>query len=103
MLLRTTRMRAMHIDPAARIARAGAGAVWPDVTVPATQHDLAALAGSSATVGVSGYTLGGGLGWLARRHVSRRPSLCHACQGRPAAGPGTRKNTRHSYSVRAGG
>jgi FAD binding domain len=68
MLLRTARMRAVHIDPAARTARAEAGAVWPDVTVPAAQHGLAALAGSSATVGVTGYTLGGGLGWLARRY-----------------------------------
>jgi FAD/FMN-containing dehydrogenase len=68
MLLRTTRMRTVHIDPAARAARAEAGAVWPDVTVPAAQHGLAALAGSSTTVGVTGYTLGGGLGWLARRY-----------------------------------
>jgi FAD binding domain len=68
MLLRTTRMRRVCIDPAARTARAEAGAVWPDVTVPAAQHGLAALAGSSTTVGVTGYTLGGGLGWLARRY-----------------------------------
>jgi FAD binding domain len=68
MLLRTTRMRTVHIDPAARTARAEAGAVWQDVTVPAAQHGLAALAGSSPTVGVTGYTLGGGLGWLARRY-----------------------------------
>ncbi len=68
MLLRTTRMRQVRIDPAARIARAEAGAVWADVTVPAARHGLAALAGSSADVGVIGYTLGGGLGWLARRY-----------------------------------
>ena len=68
MLLRTTRMRNVSIDPAARTARAEAGAVWQDVTVPAAQHGLAALAGNAATVGVTGYTLGGGLGWLARRY-----------------------------------
>ena len=68
MLLRTTRMRTVHIDSAARTARAGAGAVWQDVTVPAAQHGLAALAGTAANVGVTGYTLGGGLGWLARRY-----------------------------------
>ena len=68
MLLRTTRMRRVSIDPAARTARAEAGAVWQDVTVPAAQHGLAALAGSSPTVGVTGYTLGGGLGPLARRY-----------------------------------
>ena len=68
MLLRTTRMRKVSIDPAARTARAEAGAVWADVTVPAGRHGLAALAGSSPSVGVAGYTLGGGLGWLARRY-----------------------------------
>jgi hypothetical protein len=68
MLLRTTRMRSVRIDPAARTARAEAGAEWADVIVPAAEHGLAALAGSSPDVGVAGYTLGGGLGWLARRY-----------------------------------
>jgi len=68
MLLRTTRMRQVDIDPAARTARAQAGAVWQDVIVPAAEHGLAGLAGSSPNVGVTGYTLGGGLGWLARRY-----------------------------------
>ena len=68
MLLRTSRMRGVRIDPAARIARAEAGAIWQDVTVPASEHGLAALAGSSSNVGVTGYTLGGGMGWLARRY-----------------------------------
>jgi len=68
MLLRTTRMRNVSIDPAARIARAEAGAVWQDVIVQAAEHGLAGLAGSSPNVGVAGYTLGGGLGWLARRY-----------------------------------
>jgi FAD/FMN-containing dehydrogenase len=68
MLLRTGRMRRVDIDPDTRTARAEAGAVWQDVTVPADRHGLAALAGTSADVGVTGYTLGGGLGWLARRY-----------------------------------
>jgi hypothetical protein len=68
MLLRTTRMRQVGIDAATRIARAEAGAVWQDVIVPAAEHGLAGLAGSSPNVGVTGYTLGGGIGWLARRY-----------------------------------
>jgi FAD/FMN-containing dehydrogenase len=68
MLLRTVRMRSVRIDPATRTARAEAGALWQDVTVPAGHHGLAALAGTSPNVGVTGYTLGGGLGWLVRRY-----------------------------------
>jgi FAD/FMN-containing dehydrogenase len=68
MLLRTSRMRRVDVFPAIRTARAEAGAQWEDVTVPAGEHGLAALAGSSPNVGVTGYTLGGGMGWLARRY-----------------------------------
>jgi hypothetical protein len=67
-LLKTSRMRRVEIDPDTRTARAQAGAQWQDVTVPAAEHGLAALAGSAPNVGVVGYTLGGGIGWLARRH-----------------------------------
>ena len=68
MLLKTSPMRRVHINPATHTARAEAGALWQDVTVPASQHGLAALGGTSPNVGVTGYTLGGGLGWLARRY-----------------------------------
>jgi hypothetical protein len=67
-LLRTDRMRAVSVDPDARRARIEAGALWMDVTAPAAEHGLAALAGSSPDVGVVGYTLGGGLSWLSRRY-----------------------------------
>ena len=68
MLLRTSRMRRVDVFPAIHTARAEAGAQWEDVTVPAGEHGLAALAGSSPNVGVTGYSLGGGMGWLARRY-----------------------------------
>jgi hypothetical protein len=68
MLIKTSRMRRVDIYPGTRIARAEAGAEWQDVTVPAGEHGLAALAGSSPHVGVAGYTLGGGMGFLARRY-----------------------------------
>src|SRR5262249_20259058 len=67
LLLRTSPMRGVRIDPDTRTARADAGALWQDVAVPASDHGLAGLAGTSLLVGVTGYTLGGGLGWLARR------------------------------------
>jgi FAD/FMN-containing dehydrogenase len=61
-------MRAVEVDPDARRVRVQAGAVWGDVAAPASEHGLAALAGSSHDVGVVGYALGGGLSWLAREH-----------------------------------
>jgi hypothetical protein len=67
-LLKTSRMRGVEIDPETRSARTQAGAQWQHVTVPAAEHGLAALAGSAPNVGVVGYTLGGGIGWLARRY-----------------------------------
>ena len=68
LLLKTMRMTGLEIDPGARRARAEAGVLWADVAVAAGEHGLVALHGSSPDVGVVGYTLGGGLGWLARRH-----------------------------------
>ena len=106
MLLRTTRMRRVSIDPAARTARAEAGAVWQDVTVPAAQHGLAALAGSSPNVGVTGYTLGGGLGWLARRYGLAANSVTAAELVTPG-GDLVRADTDHEpdlfWAVRGGG
>ena len=67
-LVKTHRMRVVEIDPDSRRARAQAGALWADVVGPASEHGLAALAGSSHDVGVVGYCLGGGLSWLARKH-----------------------------------
>jgi UDP-N-acetylenolpyruvoylglucosamine reductase len=67
-LLKTHRMRGVTIDPEARVARAEAGVIWIEVVEAAAEHGLAALAGSSPDVGVVGYTLGGGLSWLARKH-----------------------------------
>jgi FAD/FMN-containing dehydrogenase len=67
-LLSTSRMRGVKIDVTARRARVAAGALWLDVTEPASEHGLAPLAGSSPDVGVIGYCLGGGVSWLGRRH-----------------------------------
>ncbi|HEX8064989.1 MAG TPA: FAD-binding oxidoreductase [Thermoleophilaceae bacterium] len=68
LLVRTSRMNRFEIDPEARRARVEAGVLWQDVVPQAAEHGLAALHGSSPNVGVVGYTLGGGLGWLARKH-----------------------------------
>ncbi|WP_048556447.1 FAD-binding oxidoreductase, partial [Nostocoides japonicum] len=66
-LLRTSTMRAVTVDPERRIARIEGGALWQDVVDAAAPHGLAALHGSAPDVGVAGYSLGGGIGWYARR------------------------------------
>jgi FAD/FMN-containing dehydrogenase len=67
-LLKLSALRDVTIDPEHRIARVEGGALWGDVTPAAAKHGLIALAGSAADVGVAGYTLGGGVSWLARSH-----------------------------------
>ncbi len=67
-LVRTDKMRGIQIDPETRTARSEAGVVWIDVVQAAAAHGLAALAGSSPDVGVTGYTLGGGLSFLGRKY-----------------------------------
>jgi FAD/FMN-containing dehydrogenase len=66
-LLRTSAMTELTIDPARRLARVGAGALWGDLAAGAGEHGLAALHPSSPDVGVVGYSLGGGIGWYARK------------------------------------
>jgi FAD/FMN-containing dehydrogenase len=68
LLLNMREMRAVEIDAQNRRARVEAGTLWEDVVVPANEHGLTALHGSSPNVGVVGYSLGGGIGWLARTH-----------------------------------
>jgi FAD/FMN-containing dehydrogenase len=67
-LLKTSRLREVEIDPVGQRARVGAGVLWEEVTTAAAEHGLAALAGSAKDVGVVGYTLGGGISWLARTY-----------------------------------
>ncbi len=67
-LINTSRMKGVHVDPETRTARVEAGAKWADVVPEAAAHGLAGLQGSSSDVGVVGYTMGGGFGWLGRKH-----------------------------------
>jgi FAD/FMN-containing dehydrogenase len=75
LLLKTSRLRGVEIDPRARRARVAGGTLWGEVVPAAYEHGLAALHGSSPTVGVAGYSLGGGIGWLARRYGMQTNSL----------------------------
>jgi len=67
-LLRTTGMNEVSIDPDRRTATVSAGAAWRGVIGLAAEHGLVGLHGMSGGVGVTGYALGGGIGWLSRLH-----------------------------------
>jgi FAD/FMN-containing dehydrogenase len=67
-LLRTDRMRGVAIDAGSRTARVEGGAVWDDLVPRASDLGLSALHGSAPDIGIAGYSLGGGIGWQARRH-----------------------------------
>jgi hypothetical protein len=66
-LIDTSRLDTVTIDPGARVATVGAGATWSAVNTAAERHGLLGRAGSAPSVAVSGYTFGGGIGWLVRR------------------------------------
>lgn len=61
-------MRSVRVDPEARRAYVGPGAVWGDVDHETQAHALATTGGLVSTTGVAGFTLGGGIGWLMRKH-----------------------------------
>ncbi|TQN28296.1 FAD/FMN-containing dehydrogenase [Haloactinospora alba] len=67
-LVNTSRLNEVRIDPHARTARVEAGARWEQVITAAAEFGLAPPSGSSATVGAVGYTLGGGIGPLGRSY-----------------------------------
>jgi FAD/FMN-containing dehydrogenase len=68
LLVRTAALSGVSIDAERRIARVGAGALWGDLVPQASEMGLAACHGSSPTVGIVGYSLGGGVGWYGRKH-----------------------------------
>ncbi len=67
-LIDTSALTDVHIDPHARTATIDAGATWQHVIDAAAPHGLAPRSGSSPGVGAISYTLGGGIGLLARPH-----------------------------------
>jgi len=78
LLINTSRMKGVEVDAEARVARVAAGAIWDDVVEAAVEHGLTALHGSAHDVGVVGYTLGGGVGWLARKYGLASSSMLSA-------------------------
>ena len=100
------RMREIQVDAARRVVRVGAGCVWGDVDAATVPGGLATTGCRISSVGVSGSTLGGGYGWLMRRHGLAVDNLL-AADLVLADGTVTRADATHNddlfWAVRGGG
>ncbi len=61
-------MRGIRVDAASKTARAEGGTRWGELDFETDAFDLVTTGGTVSTTGVAGLTLGGGLGWLMRKH-----------------------------------
>ncbi len=68
LVLDMSNMRALHVDPQRRIAWAQAGLTAGQYTAETARHGLTTGFGDTGSVGIAGLTLGGGIGWLVRKH-----------------------------------
>ncbi|KAB8188950.1 FAD-binding protein [Nonomuraea phyllanthi] len=67
-LLRTGLLNDIEVRAEERVVRVGAGTTWGQVLAAAGPLGLTGLSGSAPGVSVTGYTLGGGVGWFSRKH-----------------------------------
>jgi len=68
MVIDLSEMRGIHVDASKKLARVQGGATWGDLDRETQVFGLAAPGGVVSTTGVAGLTLGGGLGWLRKKH-----------------------------------
>ena len=99
-------MKAIAVDPWARTVRAEGGCNWGEVNDALQPHGLAATGGFVSITGVGGLTLGGGLGWLVRKHGLALDNLLDAevvlADGRKVKA-NSRENDDLFWAIRGGG
>jgi len=99
-------MKGITVDAPGRTVRVGAGCTWGEVNDALQPHALAAAGGFVSLTGVSGLTLGGGLGWLVRKHGLALDNMISArvvlADGRIVAASAT-ENDDLFWGLRGGG
>jgi FAD/FMN-containing dehydrogenase len=78
MVIDLSAMRGIHINPVAHTARVEPGVTWAELNHDLQAFGLAATGGYVGTTGVGGLTLGGGLGWMVRKHGCALDNLLSA-------------------------
>lgn len=71
-------MQEIQVDPVARVAVVQPGLTWGRLDRATQAHALAVTGGIASATGVAGLTLGGGLGWLMRKHGLTAENLLSA-------------------------
>src|SRR3954463_7441229 len=99
-------MKEVQVDPAARTVRVGGGCTWGEGDRATHEHGLAVPSGIIATTGVGGLTLGGGHGYLTRKHGMTVDNLLSAdmvlADGMHARASAT-ENPDLFWAIRGGG
>src|SRR5579875_1822418 len=68
MLIDFSKMKSVRVDPRNRTAQAEPGLTWSELDRETQQFGLAVTGGLVSNTGIAGFTLGGGVGWLARKY-----------------------------------
>lgn len=105
-MINTSRMNTVTVDPLTQTVRVAGGAKWKHVMPKVQTYGLAPLSGSSPEVGVVGYSLFGGIGWLVRKYGAAVDSIV-AAEVVTADGQLRRVDAQHEaelfWALRGGG
>jgi FAD/FMN-containing dehydrogenase len=106
LMIDLSRMKTITVDPERRTVRAQGGCTWGEVNDALQPYELAATGGFVSVTGVGGLTLGGGLGWLVRKHGLALDNLLSAevvlADGRLVTAS-ARENDDLFWAIRGGG